>query len=89
MMITVTLETIKNGGKSTFQFASYPESLEDKVRDEIGKEFSPIPETQMSQILNFAASIQDVVVRNNPMHLKCVHDWAGYAAITSMTIEVK
>lgn len=88
-MVYITLETVKNGDKSTFQFASYPESLEDKVRDEIDKEFSPIPETQMSQILNFAARIQDVVVRNNPMHLKCVHDWAGYAAITSMTIEVK
>jgi hypothetical protein len=88
-MVNITLETVENGGKSTFQFASDPESLVDKVRDEIGKEYPHTPETQMSQILNFAARIQDVVVRNNPMHLKCTHDWAGYAAITSMTIEVE
>jgi hypothetical protein len=87
-MVNITLETVKNGGKSTFQFASDPESLVDKVRDEIGKEYPHTPETQMSQILNFAASIQDVIVRNNPLHLKCAYNWADYAAFTSMTIEV-
>lgn len=87
-MITVTLETIKNGGKSTCQFASSPESLVDRVRDEIGKEFPPTPELQMSQILDFAAKIQDVIVRHNPLALKCAYNWADYAAFTSMTIEV-
>ena len=87
-MVTVTLETIKNGDKSTFQFASYPESLVDKVRDEIGKEYPHTPEAQMSQILDFAANIQDVIVKHNPLALKCAYNWADYAAFTSMTIEV-
>jgi hypothetical protein len=87
-MITISFESTKSGGKSTLQFASDPESLVDRVREELPKH-THVPEVQMSQIVNFAANIQDVVVRNNPMHLKCVHDWAGYAAITSMTIEVK
>lgn len=87
-MVYVTLETVKNGGKSTFQFASAPEYLADKVRAEIGKEFPHTPEMQMSQILDFAASIQNVIVRYNLLGLKCAYNWGDYAAFTSMTIEV-